>query len=453
MSQPKRISKWHVQYSHINKIVKYGIPLLITIWPCVYLFDYLRRLAGNEDINRSPEQITVVAQSLVLFLLCVIVLACRWGRSPLVNKKYASYLAQGPWDQGTSLPFGDCHMTIIDIAAIVGMMSLGFYRIWPALDHDAIALSHNLFGEVPLLWLRVAILASIILIAIPHLLSGWVLCNSNMKQGQLYIALIPCLVFPFYNIYISQIVLILITLVCAWAVHDKIKRFKWELPHYDLDPIKRMRDQACQNNIILRSPFSMGLNQSYEPQTLRIKLIWGGIVAWWLHAIYHVFWGIVQCNTGHSMQQILTESSSTQLRSDSLIYPISYLAMTFICFTLGMANIFRFFMLAPVPIGVRLIRGIWFIPRFDAILLKPVLLFAFGMTMTDLFRHDWMTIYFYIYLSAIGLVLIEYFTPPTEASWIYTWCHKAEVPKPRAEKRNTENTLSKEPSKPNIFGI
>jgi hypothetical protein len=447
MKRNKRITTMAMNHGHVRTAVMYAIGICLFFWLGWHLVNIIYTTVKHKP-SEDMDGVIMGFQLITLFITALAIIARRIFNNPLLDKSYAAYLALSPWDADKPLPFGPCHYTLIDVMAVTGMVVFGAYRLWPHLDEKQIAVVQFFLGDYPYLWAITGVYASMILLFIPYFLMGFWLCTSNMIQGQLMIMLMPALVFPHYNLYVTAGVIMLLYCVCLSAVNDKLRRFKWELPYYDADPIKRLRDEVRQSNIILMSTHNMALNPTLENKPLREKLIIVLLACWWTHASYYTTWLVFHMSGGKHFADIVGKMDSTDIHHLRFTEPVTLILCALVIVFVNVNFMSRFITNGPISLFYRPFLGYWFIPRHDAILLTPLLVTAFCLMMTVSFFAQWINVYAYLYLSSFGLVLILHYIPPTWAQWHYTWHHNMELMRPKIEptKKQTQKRT-------NMFGV
>ena len=377
-------------------------------WIFAWLLMMATTISERETSLQALQSYAGIMQVIWLgFMLFAIVLH-RISKYPFLhkNKNYLQYLALSPWQKQTPLPMGPYHYTWGDFVLMVLIawlgVSLGFQHESQSIKNDLIAAGF-LDGNAYWVSFQLGVVITLLSMIIPFFIVTVFHHDWNKYQIQFMLLIMPLLFYPHFNCFAGLSVVVLVYILCLCFIKSNLGKFKWEWPFYDLDPIDRLHKEAQKSQMIVGSMKYLAPNMNFKPMTLKSKILIALLISWWLHA-------------GININMYFEQSLLFNLKT-------SYWGVGVLILILSRHSIKRFFVNRPVHLYARFFKRFGMIPKFDKILITPILLSCFGFGMSWLLVHEHIHVIPYVYITALGLVLIQHLTMPTQKAWHYTWSH------------------------------
>ncbi len=373
----------------------------------------------------------LAAVLIVLQLLWTVVAAFRLmlrriKRNPLFNEEYKALLALSPWDHPQRLPLGRCHYTVGDVLGVLMLASLGTASWWLLVW---LTVAQGLSVHMGWLWLQVTVGVSALAMLVLYVLANLANALKVRWCGSLLLVLMPLTIFPHYNLYLSALVLLAMYLLVRHAIEHTLARYAWERPFYEPDPLEQLRQRA---QVLPGYPDEL-LRLMPTPASQRFSLL--RKLAFWVAA---ALWVELFMSTGEILRQaqvggVLHLFGRTLERPGYQYFAldpvVALLGVAGACVLFNLGNLARFLGQAPIGLRGRVMTGQLIIPWFDIVLLRPLVMLAFGIAMLWLLQSQLLSSHVSLHLTVVGLVLIHHYCPPSPDQWHYT-CARSFVPGP-----------------------
>ena len=243
-------------------------------------------------------------------------------------------------------------------------------------------------------------IVSVMSMTIPYVLRNVLVSVDSLPLLFVNLFLIPLTFYPHQNIHLAYLVLLVLYNTCEYGIKLNQRKFQWESPYYNQNPIKDLRQAVQKSGMIDSHWHNLSFHIKDQRWPIHNKLIGALIFSWWAMAI------------------------SQTIAPDISRKPDDHVIITLIIIGLAvlhsLPSLVRFMNLTPMQFGARLLTLRWFIPRFDLILLRPALMLAFSFIMVGMFEDQVLTFSQTVFATTIGWVLISHYTPPSIVKWQYS---------------------------------
>lgn len=423
MNLQQNIGPLRLRSMSVQACLLWGASLYAMSWGVVRALCQLIMFFDGSVIRTESTPLVIILQFASMIGLTLWIAMSRIQKSPFAfkDKQYLQYLALSPWEHGKPLPLGTCFYTPGDLLLTLGLTLLGTLQFSLLSGEDASSGWFELLVRHGKTWLILATMIDLGILTLVFMIAQLSGCKWKSYEYQLFLLLLPLPIYLHTFHYATALVCVLIYVLCACVLGRNLRQLQWQWPYWGGDAIEELRSQARQSKLIIGSMQMLAPNKPIKAMSLRTKVITGFLITWWFHAI--VILGYLMDNSG-------------RYDRDPLFLLISVVAINF-----GITNFARFVAMSPLHAYARPWTGRWFIARCDLILVMPILLLLTGWGMTWLFVHNKISPIFYMYTTALLMIMIHHFTSPSPESWHYTWHHSrylGKQPEPRKQTNSTE---------------
>jgi hypothetical protein len=292
---------------------------------------------------------------------------------PFYNRQYWQWLCLTPWSIDKPLPRGPVHLIWADLITL-GSLTVLAYSDFP------------FFAFAPAIAFFAVYLVSIFL-------------TFEGEQGcfvVLCLFLAPFAIYPFANLYIALLVLILLYCICWFGLRQFLRDFPWNTKYWKVETVKELKEQAIKQNVI-GWPFRY-LN-IYEIPGISVfdALLWSLLLTWWLHVI----------------QWVIAESFS--------LFWIGIIALFVVLIRTGAyACEYR----PPISLMGRIFTGRLIIPRYDKIFIAPICTLLAGTILPLVLRRLGLDTAWNFKLCFFLIFFLSLSLPPTWNEWRFTGAYR-----------------------------
>tara|TARA_Y100000589_G_C27117731_1_gene615019 strand:+ start:50 stop:1183 length:1134 start_codon:yes stop_codon:yes gene_type:complete len=352
----------------------------------------------------------------------------------MVKQEHRDLLARTGWYFGKPLPLGNCHYTVTDFLMLNLMFNgWSYLSIQQFSDHFQEFL-HTHLGEGSTLVFTLGIALTCFMIVMGHWFNALFSSRIRSNHIMLLLALPPLIFYPHFNIYMACLALLGIYIVCVCMINYNLKHFIWEEPYYDKNPIKRLQDEAARSKMILGAMKRLSPRMTNKVSSIKTKLLLTLLICWWIDlGMTLVRFMFLDPDQNDLHYQIFGTWSRAAYYDES---PSELLDMQFITavyisvIPIYIMNliyigqyILRWITAAPIQVYSRPLNFHWLIRKYDAMLLVPITITAYTALMSWMLYHHWLHPRLFLYVTMIGMVLIEYIIGPSKEKWFFTWNH------------------------------
>ena len=392
--------RYRIESYSTGSSFRFSIPWIIGGYVFMWPLSWFLVTNGDLDIIHKDiyPRMTSLLQASWLAIYVGIIINFRISRNPLNKKDYLQFLAFSSWTPQKPLLLGGMQYTLKDVLLIGILVILGTSKM---VYHNA-DLIQSFWGMDPSYWvlntLNISFIVSVMAMLIPYVFSTILHSAHNTHLIMFNLFLVPLTFYPHYNLHIACLVLIVLYVTCTYGVQQKLAKFQWEKPYYDNDTTGTLREAARKSAVVDGEWYKLAFHDTFDRLKLHNKLIGFAIFGWWIQAF-----------CGVSSQH------------DSPIAPASMMvAALALVFFHSLPAMYRFFAMMPIPLYARLFTGRLILPKFDWILIRPLFMLLYSITIGSLYGNHHITMILCVYLLLLGWVLITHLTPPTLAQWHYT---------------------------------
>jgi len=349
-------------------------PRRITIILCAgYLLTYLVDLLFIRLDTSVPEE---VGKMRMMFLVLASFFYGYYrvrAFHPLYSRQYWQWLCLTPWSIDKPLPSGPVHLIWADLITLVPLTVLAYCNF-------------SNYVSVPV----IAFLSSYVV------LTCTMFETKQVSFNILCLFLAPFTIYPFANLYIAFLVLMLLYIICWAGLRQFLRGFPWNTKYWEADTVKELREQAIRLRII-GWPFRyLNVSGSLEISVLAAFLL-SLLLTWWVHVIR---WAIDE--PYHSGLLVIIALFVALVRA------ITY------------GGVHR----PPISLLGRIFTGRLMIPRYDKIYVAPICILLAGTILPFSlgrlgFDQVWNfeLCFFLIFFLALSL-------PPNLREWRLTGAHR-----------------------------
>jgi hypothetical protein len=347
-----------------------GITLVFFV---VYLLTYNLDLLFIRLGESAPPEVGKIRMMLLVFASGLYGFYRVIAFHPFYNRQYLQWLCLTPWSIDKPLPRGPVHLIWADLITL-GPLTVLAYSNFPFYT----------FAPV------IAFFAVYIV---------WIFLTFEGQQGGfavLCLFLAPFVIYPFANLYIALLVLILLYIICWFALRQFLRGFPWNTKYWTADMVKELREQAIKQNVI-GWPFRY-LN-IYEAFGISVfgAFLWSLLLTWWLHVI----------------QWVNAE-------------PFSLFWIGSIAVLVALVRIFTYGSIHKPPISLlgRIFTGRLIIPRYDKIYVAPICILLAGTVLPFSLRRLGLGTVWNFELCFFLIFFLSLSLPPTLNEWRLTGAYR-----------------------------
>ncbi len=438
-----RTTRWWINH-HLYWKFLLGLAVLLALtWPFAWGLIGLDQWTGESEFN-SARELLVPSQSLILFIGILTFLTFRINKNPLVKQEHRDLLIRMGWHADKPLPFGTCFFTFTDVIAISGLFALLYARIDIQNNQTITDAYTHLFGTAPDIILWLSLLSCIIAMTFFQWMTAILAARRRVVHILLLLTLPVLIVYPHFLPSLSLMAFVLIHLTSRWVIQNNLKHFVWEKPYYDVNPVKRLRDEAAKSKLILAHFKRLAPRMTRKPTSLGIKLLVALLVCWWCDGLIGILEYMYKAAATYSAEDNFSANflpaARDPLVAENMLWTISFHITVVPVFILNVAlaswYMARFLVTGPIHIYARPFNFHWHIRKFDAILLTPILSSGLCLTLFWLANLQLISPRCFLYLSILGTLLIQWAVAPSAQSWFFTWNHSLFIgkqPDPRKQ--------------------
>lgn len=349
-------------------------PLYITAILCtVYLLTYLIDLL---IIRLNIPTLDFVGNIRIIILAAASVLYGYYRVRffhPFYNSKYFQWLCLSPWSIDKPLLQGPVHLTWVDLAMLALLTLLAYSNI-------------SSLAPVPVITFLIVYLVMIFLS----------FQDEQIAFTILFFFLAPFVLYPFTNLYVAILVLILLYAFCCAGFYRSLKNFPWNTKYWRIDAVEEFKKQAIRQNVI-GWPFRF-LN-IYE--TSRISyfgaFLLSLLLTWW----------------GHVIRWALGEPHTFGL----LVLLALFVAMFR---TIAYVTIQR----PPISLMGRIFTGHLIIPQYDKIYIAPISILLVGIALPLVLHSYGLSKVWNVEICCFLIFFLAFSLPPTLKDWRLTGAYR-----------------------------
>ena len=342
---------------------------LCTVYLLTYLMDlYIIRLGipVPEGIGRIRIPILVLASALYGFYRVRVF-------HPFYNSKYWQWLCLSPWSIDKPLPQGPVHLIWVDVV-ILAVLTLCAYSNIP------------FFTAVPVVAFLIVYLVMIFLAFEAEQIAFTIL----------FLFLAPFAFYPFANLYVTSLVLILLYALCCVGFYRSFKDFPWNTKYWKGDVVEEFKKQAVKQNV-LGWPFKF-LNIYEAPRISYFgAFLLSLLLTWWLHVIR---WAIDEP------------------------YNISLLALLALLVAFIRTLVYAAEYRPPISLTGRIFTGRLIIPRYDKIYIAPLCILLVGIPLPLLLHRYGLITAWNLEICFFLIFFLAFSLPPTLNKWRLTGAYR-----------------------------
>ena len=292
---------------------------------------------------------------------------------PFYDRKYRQWLCVSPWSIDKPLPQGPVHLIWADLV-ILAVLSLLAYSNVPAL------------AAVPVIAFLIVYLAMFFL----------TFEVEDVVFPILFLFLAPFTFYPFANVYITTLVLILLYALFYVGFRQSFKGFPWNTKYWKDDIVEEFKKQAIKKKV-LGWPFKfLNIYEDLEMPCFGAFLL-TLLLTWWLHVMR---WAIDEP------------------------YNLNFLALLafFVAFwrTLAYIGFYR----PPISLLGRIFTGRLIIPKYDKVFIAPICILLVGKPLSIVLQRCGLSTVWNFEICSFLIFVLAFSLPPTLKKWRLTGAYQ-----------------------------